>query len=611
MKKALLFTALILIATIQTWASNAFPFPISFQQKDGTSITVRMHGNANNHYMCTLDGMLVVRKSDGIYVATINENNELVATNVLAHNVGMRSNEEISLAKSQNINVFLQESKKKAASAKALVVDRQNSRLFPHNGTPRVLVLLTDFTDTKFSVGDPVKNFDQYLNAKGHGPGTMKKYENEKGKTFNEDCLYTSVAGFFKEMSHGKFEPIFDVCDNIIHLDHPVSYYGEGGGTSGDHMNLFVPDVCKYASEKLNVDFSKYDSDNDGYCELIYIIYAGMGENMGGPDETIWAKSSISNTGPYGGKYIYRFGVSSELGANLESINGIGPFCHEFSHTMGVPDFYYTYTDDAIDNQGMEVWSIMDYGMYLFTRTGTTRVFGSLPVPYTAWERADMGWMELTPVTKDGHYTLYSLFDERGSALKITNPKNPDEYFVLENRQSKEWESGLLGHGLMVTHINYDATAFFISNNSVNNVEKHPRMAVVPADGNIGSSYGYDSFSDMAKAARNDLFPGTDNVTELSRESNLPNFDWFTSKVGEGISVTSKTYPNYLRIYNIKEEDGKIEFDLTLDTTTDISNITNSTSSNGTESVEYNVYGQKVSSNYRGVIIRNGKKFTK
>lgn len=40
---------------------------------------------------------------------------------------------------------------------------------------------------------------------------------------------------------------------------------------------------------------------------------------------------------------------------------GIGTFCHEYSYTLGLPDFYNT--KDA-DDFTMDTWSVMDYGMY-------------------------------------------------------------------------------------------------------------------------------------------------------------------------------------------------------------------------------------------------------
>ena len=54
------------------------------------------------------------------------------------------------------------------------------------------------------------------------------------------------------------------------------------------------------------------------------------------------------------------------------SINGIGLFCHEFSHTLGLPDIYPT-NEITEHNQSPEYWDVMDTGNYqaclLYTST--------------------------------------------------------------------------------------------------------------------------------------------------------------------------------------------------------------------------------------------------
>lgn len=610
MKKILSFVFFTFFIYLQAWGVKATPYPITYNQPDGTTVTVRIHGDEHFHYSTTLDGMLVVNTGKGVYVAKINDNNELVATNVLAHNADMRSDNEIELAKQQDLNKYINTAKAATARAKALVVE-QDLKVFPHLGNPHVLVLLADFKDCKFTVADPVKNFDQYLNASGHGEGALKPFKNDEGISHDEDMNYGSVAEYFYCSSMGKFRPVFDVADGIVHLSQEVSYYGgDNSGNNGDRMDRFIPEVINYANNNFNIDFSKYDSNDDGYCDLVYVIFAGQGENTGGASSTIWAKSSSTNIGTFNGKRIGRYGVSCELASNVQSISGIGVLCHELSHTMGMPDFYYTYTNDAISDQGMEYWSVMDWGMYLPGWKKNAGA-GTCPRSYTAWERSDMDWFEITPITSDGHYTLYPLNRSNGNAFKVVNPNNSSEYFILENSQQEEWCTALFGHGLQITHVNYNRSDFSLGANNVNNIFKHPRMVVVPADGRINSSYNDVSFTQMKESAKGDLFPGARNTTDVSREHGLPNFDWFTSKPGQYISTATPTYPNYLKIYNITEtEDGKVEFDIILDTTTGMNSITaddNKAKGNKT----YNLQGQEVDDSYHGIVIKNGKKFRK
>jgi hypothetical protein len=52
-------------------------------------------------------------------------------------------------------------------------------------------------------------------------------------------------------------------------------------------------------------------------------------------------------------------------------------------------------------------------------------------------------------------------------------------------------------------------------------------LAIVPADGQLLSSYLTTSLSQYLKAQGGDVFPGTSNITALNDTMNLPNFVWY------------------------------------------------------------------------------------
>lgn len=92
-----------------------------------------------------------------------------------------------------------------------------------------------------------------------------------------------------------------------------------------------------------------------------------------------------------------RYGINNELNGTPKDtqdgkylLNGIGLFCHEFSHTMGLPDHYpVSGSSTYADNQSPEYWDLMDAGEYTQD--------GYCPTPYTPWEKMMMGWID--PVT--------------------------------------------------------------------------------------------------------------------------------------------------------------------------------------------------------------------
>ena len=326
-------------------------------------------------------------------------------------------------------------------------------------------------------------------------------------------------------MSGGSFVPNFDVkC--LVHLSGQMKDYGPG---KNDDMNKFIPEVCRLAQQQ-GVDFSQYDANNDGQVDLVYIIYAGYGQNFSGNDaNTIWAKSGGNSYGTFDGKQVYRYGVHCELNfspaiinstdynfAGVPQINGIGLFCHEFSHCMGLPDFYPTTA--AAQKQflpAMEYWDLMDNGEYTYN--------GYRPTAYTAWEREYMGWMEIETLTEENkgeRISLVNIDRNGGKAYRIykDGQTSGNEYIIIQNIQSYKWNVNLgnMGHGMLVYHVDFD-DSFLLANNSVNNVKGTPRMNVLPADGRLISSYEVDDDKKIITTAMyrashgGDPYPGTEN----------------------------------------------------------------------------------------------------
>lgn len=548
--KRILFFLMAVVYSIVLQAAKAHPGPFTVTQSDGTQVTVKIHGDEDFHYYTTLDGVILFRDGNDYFVASISDNGEIINSGQLAHNASSRSTEEISIVSKQDKTKFFASATKKINKAKAnrtaLVED--DKTLFPHEGNPKVLVALVQFSDVKFTVNEPKKAFEQYLNAQRDGNNTnIEDLGNYNTRNAG------SVAQYFDDASFGKFRPQFDVLDPIT-LDNTLVHYGEG---KNDKMNLLIPDVCKTIDG--NIDFKDYDQNKDGKVDLIYIIYAGYSASWGNNStDCIWPKSGTGSFGTYDGKSVYRYGVSNELnytpdysvnGEKKNVINGIGLFCHEFSHCMGMPDLYTTdaapeETQNA-NNQEMEYWSIMDIGTYL--------VDGHIPNAYTAWEREFFGWMEIEDITDaDAQVIEMKAIDKGGKAYRIrnTNDESGNEYYVLENIQNYGWNTSQLGHGMLAMHVDYDANIFSLASNSVNNVLDHPRMTVLAADGvllNYASVKDKETYNIFKEQAAGDPFPGTSEVTSLTDETTVKPIIYTGANLNKPI-------------YDIKETNGVITF---------------------------------------------------
>lgn len=604
------------LTTINIWGAKAYPEPITITQKDGKMLTFQLHGDEHFNYLTTTDGVLLCRVGKDYFIAAIDENGKMSSSGVLAHNAGQRTEEEIALIGKQDKDKFFAsqeviETDEVKRGMKRISMPTGNNTLFPHTGSPKALVILADFKDVPFKHDDATTKeiFDQYLNAMDARPTHTS--DNTLSKNIG------SVAQYFFDMSYGTFTPQFDIAA-VVHLSENMSVYGEdwkanNNRSHSSRMDLFIPEVCQLAHDA-GVDFSQYDENNDDYVDLVYVIFAGYGTSTGADDDTIWPQSGTPIEYPSGtgmssfceidGKKVYRYGVHSELNFNPTmttkyfnedpQINGIGLFCHEFSHCMGLPDFYPT-TKTAQDagNPAMEFWDLMDGGEYsgfiTVTINGTERKqpgSGYNPTAYTAWEREYMGWKEME-VLKDedsGQRIELVSIDKSvdGTAYKIfpDDDENGSEYVFIQNIQPYGWNSWLannMGHGMLVTYVNYDATAFSLSYNRVNNTVGQSRMTIVPADGQLISSYLSGSNKTYTKneyyaSFLGDPFPGSQNINELlsipmiwrgtnmekpllkiKEENNIISFYYQTlPQITTGISETDKTDDSgTLRIYTL------------------------------------------------------------
>ena len=617
MRKKLLFG--LLFAAMTAGAVKMKPGINIIKQADGTTITVRAYGDEDLSYFLASDGTLLYQEGTNFYIAGVKADGTLYSTGVLAHEPSMRTIKEISAIKAQNAEAFYNsmETQAKANKVRREPMTPDNS-LLPSLGKHKIPVILVEFSDVEFSVENPKATFDKYLNGKEL---FNKETDPEMGQN------YASVAKYFKDMSFGKFEPEFEVY-GPVNLGKPLATYG-AGYSSEENMGLLLTDACTAVDDE--VDFTQYDSNDDGNIDLIYIIYAGFSQSIAGNStDCIHPKSGyLSLAKSFDGMDVKRYGVNNELNgtpadqANGPIINGIGLFCHEFSHCMGLPDLYPKSGSiaEACINQNMDYWSLMDAGEYTAN--------GYRPTAYTAWERERLGWMEIGTLTGPSNVELKSL-DEGGAAFRIYNDKDETghEYYIVENVQNNGWNKNLFGNGLMVTHVDYLSSQFSLGGCKVNNTGGHPRMHVMAADGmfvpeyflgstiedsyitflkehnaDLVAKYGGQVFSieDYKAEAAGDLFPGTSNATSLTDDSQ-PMKAWTYNGETMGKPITDITNDTEKGIVSFKFMGGGEPVD-------GINEVTvNKTTDSRVYSISGTYMGNDINSLPKGIYIRNGKK---
>ena len=588
----------LMLCSLTTWAAKAESIPVQVRQADGSVITVILRGDEHINWYTTLDGVLLVQGEDNnYYIGKVEKSGNLIATKQLAHEAHTRSQAERNLIAKQDkekffayVNKIAEESENaydNSPLTRGPIIDSGYNGVpyFPHTGSPKALVILAEFQDTTFTIQDTKKVFTNYLMNEDHF----------SDKRYNQDQNYKGVRGYFKDCSYGKFTPVFDVV-GPIKLPKAHAVYGAGN----DRMDLLLADACAAVDGMVN--FADYDANNDGIVDLVYVIYAGHSANTSGNKDTnIWPKSgTITISNKFDGKSIRRYGVSNELNGsektskNNKKINGIGLFCHEFSHTLGLPDIYAYNTDaENQDNQGMEYWDIMDGG------TGIRG--GRVPASYLAWEREVMGWMNIDELKNDITINNLKSIDNGGKAYKIVNPKNSNEYIVLQSIQKGAWNQGwgdnTYGKGLFAYRISYKSGKVNIFDYP-NNLKGKPRVIPIPADGKILAAANAGGKLNVYTAQLNgDPYP----------YNGINKIDKFTMYDGTILKWS---------IFDIVENDAEryVSFKFKNNETTGIQSpsiIERSASDNRIYTLDGRYVGTDASILPHGIYIQNNKKFVK
>lgn len=499
---------------------------ITHTQPDGTAITLTASGNGRYMTYTTADGVALLRGTDGHYRYALPQENAIVASGCLAHGADRRTAGESELIRHSGTDaegvarlLDLQNPVRPLAAATRSVAstdDGLGKYGTPGRGTvssigaPVIPVIMVNFADRAFADTINAAKVTRFFNEKGYADETGSK---------------GSVKDYFEAQSNGMFSPSFEVVATVT-VEKGYAYYGanSSSGSIDPKAGELVGEALRLA--ETTVDFSRFATD--GSVPLVTVMFAGPGEQSSfedGSEDYIWAHFSTRSFTVNGDAvHVNSYFVGNELlqsygnspndvrGANID---GVGLFCHEFGHALGLPDFYYTGRNATVNDtlNTMNYWSIMDYGQYYYN--------GYAPVGYTAYERSFLGWLDVKELTEPQFAELYPFGqEERGAtAYVLRNPECSSEYYLLENRQPSAWYPRRMGSGLLVTHVNYDASLW--RTNTLNNDPEKPRMAFVPAD-NVKEGTRTSaslSMTQLFDGYKGDLFPGTQGVTSFTDET--------------------------------------------------------------------------------------------
>ena len=492
------FAALFL--SMAAGAVPAKPGPFQYTQPDGSVVTLERHGDEFLRWT-TLYGtsQVVELDKDGFWRPSQISEARREAARVRRQAVGEQ-----------------QEQRRRT---------RIRSNVSMTHGSRHIPVFLVEFPDKSFSIEAPADSFNAMLNQPGYS---------DNGGT---GC----VQDYFLDNSHEDFQPIFDVYGPVM-LPHEMAYYGKDVNDWDQQPELALFDACIILADQ--IDFSIYDADGDGFVDMTLFYYAGYSQAEGAPKDAIWphqytvqgsASAEARNT-QFNGKRLGDYFCTAELkGSKGTNQCGIGPTCHEFSHSLGLPDFYDTDYEKNGQCAGLTSFSLMDGGCYLNE---------SRTPPYlNAEERVMLGWMAEEEVLELASGTVsFPSIQNNVAYMSYTNSEG--EYFLYECRDGSGWDV-YLPEGMLVYHADksrdhrvgnstaYDLWDRWQYSNAINAYGNHPCFYVVPAAEQSNLNYK----GTLSKW----VFPGSSNVKSYSPK------DWNGDSCGVSIN-------------DISYADGKVSF---------------------------------------------------
>ncbi len=482
MKKIYALALALMLLNVTAWAVPAKPGLVTVPQSDGTMLQIQTLGDEFHHCFATADGLTLDRGSDGdMYYLSAKG-----LTAMRAHNARERSAAENAFLE-QHAGQFTMSALARAMQASgkmrsrhAAGAKRVGQTQVPTIGSPRVPIILIEYYDKKMS------NTKAQLQAH-----------------YTTDAK--SAYQYFADQSNGKYTPQFDVY-GIYSLDETRATYGANSGGNDVGVARMVGEAIDKAGD--DIDWSLYDNDGDGEADVCIVVYAGVGEAQASTTvpNSIWpcqwdlesGQAYNDGTGPRerNGVKINRFAVFNEVSGAYDTgttLDGIGTFCHEFSHCLGLPDFYAT---NYGGYYGMGNWSLMCSGCY---NGGAVR--GDTPVGYSAYEKNFMGWIDFITPVNNTQYTL-PVFNskniETDKAIKMTG-FNENEYWILENRRKQGWDEYIADEGVLITHFTYVESRW---NDNTPNNNAVQLATVIAADNTLSK---YDEGGDLYGEIKHEL----------------------------------------------------------------------------------------------------------
>ena len=279
----------------------------------------------------------------------------------------------------------------------------------------RLAVVPVEYPDIKHDDKISIKDWEEALFS-------SRAYTD---KSATGQKVYGSLHDFYEEQSYGALDVEGKVFD-WAQVSKKRIDYSEGTGTSQQGVLL---------SEALDKLYERDGKDAlDGFDGLFF-LYAGdrVQTNRGG---LYWPhKANFS----YKGKRWSYFICPEMTGERMATISTP---CHEFGHMLGLPDLYARPENPG--SEGLGKWCTM-----------SEQLPNGRPQQFSAWCKEQLGWIKpavIDPTVKQ-KLVLAPAEDSGKECFKVLLRPDGSEYFLLENRRKKGFDTDLPGEGLLIWRV--------------------------------------------------------------------------------------------------------------------------------------------------------------
>lgn len=254
----------------------------------------------------------------------------------------------------------------------------------------------------------------------------------------------SSLATYIDAVSEGKLKikNVFPQYNGVqivpITMEHSVDYYDSYAGEA----RLLEEAVSK--AGKMISPSEKVDLNGDQIVDNVLILVNH--ESNSSRDSVFYPhKADSSGNLRLNGKYVGPY-VLINTGNLWGTLEKQGLVCHEFLHTLGLPDLYRNQNSAGAINYPVDTWDVM----------ARNSVYLQYPL---SWQRKQLGWIDLPEQNKSGIYTLYAPGTEgKDYSFVIKSPMSDTEFFVVEYRKkgesiSEELDAKIPGSGLIIYRV--------------------------------------------------------------------------------------------------------------------------------------------------------------